>query len=58
MDDPSLHGADISFCSVFPHEHECVYPPCTYLESKGDHDEQVGDLLVKVIDVVPRVNSS
>ena len=49
-------GADIAFCSVFPHEHELVYPPCTYLEAKGDHDEQVADVTIKVIDVVAHCN--
>ena len=57
-DEAGLCGADISFCSVFPHEHEFVYPPGTYLQSKSDHDEQVGDLVVKVIDVVPHVNDA
>lgn len=54
--DAGLFGADIAFCSVFPHERELVYPPCTYLEAKGDHDEQVADVTMKVIDVVAHCN--
>ena len=48
----------MSFLSVFPHEHEYIFPPCTYLEPRGDNDEQsrqtaADGTTCKVIDVVP-----
>ena len=44
-------------------EAEAVYPPCTYFEVRSSWDEAVtlpaGDeLKVKVVEVVPRVESS
>ena len=58
VDAVSQCAADLSFLSVFPHEHECILPPCTYLESKGDHDELVRlpngeEQSFKIIEVVP-----
>ena len=51
-------GADVSFLSVYPHECEYIFPPCTYLEPRGDNDEasrqaSADGTACKVIDVVP-----
>ena len=56
-------GSDLSWLAVFVCEAEAVYPPCTYFEVRSSWDEAVtlpaGDeLKVKVVEVVPRVESS
>ena len=60
VDEISQCGADLSFLSVFPHEKEIVFPPCTYLEPRGDHEEKIrvpggGEVSLKVIEVTPHV---
>ena len=58
--DPQHFGADISAFSVFPHEKELYFPPCTYLEPHGEHEETVRvggeSITFKVIEVVPMVH--
>ena len=58
VDPHNACGADVSFLSVFPHECEYIFPPCTYLEPRGDNDEasrqaSSDGTACKVIDVVP-----
>ena len=58
-------GADITFCSAFPNEKECVYPPLTYLRPTGrrehvevqtnNKDGHDMSTVVTVIEVVPSV---
>ena len=57
IDNPSQFGADLSPFSVFPHEREFFYPPCTYLEPRGEHEETVRvggeEITFKVVEVTP-----
>ena len=59
IDTPAQCGADISFASVFPHEREYVFPPCTYLESRSEHDETTRatgeEVTFRVVEVSPSV---
>ena len=53
-------GLDLSGLSVLPDECEAVFPPCTYLEPRGDHEEKIrvpggGEVSLKVIEVTPHV---
>ena len=41
-----------------PHENESVFPPCTYLEPRGDHEVHLRlpggeEVSVKVLEVTP-----
>jgi hypothetical protein len=54
-------GANVAPFSIFPHEIECIFPPCTYLEARGDSEETIRlpsgeEATLKVIEVVPHVN--
>ena len=47
-------GADISFCSTFPHEKELLYPPLTLMTPQRDYETVVyGSTVFSIIDVEP-----
>jgi hypothetical protein len=54
-----MHGADLTFLSCKPHEHEVAYPPCTYLKPTGRTEsvELPNDLRCVVVEVTPHVGS-
>jgi hypothetical protein len=46
-------GADIAFLSVYEDEAEVLYPPLTYLRSKGMANEEIGGHTMLVATVEP-----
>ena len=46
-------GADIAFLSVYESEAEVLYPPLTYLRSKGMANEVIGGRTMLVATVEP-----
>ena len=60
VDDLQHAGCDVRSLSVFPDECEWVYPPCTYLEPRGEREETImgpneEEFTVKIIEVVPQL---
>lgn len=50
-------GADLRWISCFPHEHEVLYGPLTYLQPTGrvKHVSLPGGLNTTVVEVVPHL---
>jgi hypothetical protein len=46
-------GADVAFLSVYESEAEVLYPPLTYLRSKGTVNEEIGGVMMLVATVEP-----
>ncbi len=46
-------GADIGWLSMYPEEKEVLFPPLTYLRSKGTATEEIGGHMIKFATVEP-----